>query len=42
MPPDFSASEITLPLPADDGGWEAPDAETCAQALGLRGRDWQT
>ena len=41
MPSDFSASEITLPLPADDAAWEAPDAETCAQALGLRGREWQ-
>lgn len=35
--PTFSASEIALPMPCDDAAWEAPDAESCAQALGLRG-----
>jgi len=37
VPPQISPSEIKLPLPCDDAAWEAPDAETCAQALGLRG-----
>jgi hypothetical protein len=37
VPPQFSSAEIKLPLPCDDAAWEAPDAETCAQALGLRG-----
>ena len=37
MEPTFSASDLTLPMPCDDAAWEAPDAETCAQALGLRG-----
>lgn len=36
--PHFSAAEIKLPLPCDDAAWEANDAETCAQALGLRGQ----
>ncbi len=35
--PQFSAAEIKLPLPCDDAAWDAPDAEICAQALGLRG-----
>lgn len=35
--PQFSSAEIKLPLPCDDSAWEAQDAETCAQALGLRG-----
>lgn len=35
--PQFSSAEIKLPLPCDDAAWEAPDAETCAQALGFRG-----
>ncbi|KIW19838.1 hypothetical protein PV08_00413 [Exophiala spinifera] len=37
VPPQFSSAEIKLPLPCDDAAWEAQDAETCAQALGLRG-----
>jgi len=37
MAPQFSSAEIKLPLPCDDAAWEAPDAENCAQALGLRG-----
>ncbi|KIY00559.1 uncharacterized protein Z520_03222 [Fonsecaea multimorphosa CBS 102226] len=39
--PQFSSAEIKLPLPCDDAAWEAPDAETCAQALGLRGAEAQ-
>jgi hypothetical protein len=39
--PQFSSAEIKLPLPCDDAAWEAPDAESCAQALGLRGSDAQ-
>jgi hypothetical protein len=35
--PQFSSAEIKLPLPCDDAAWEAQDAESCAQALGLRG-----
>jgi len=35
--PAFSASEIKLPLPCDDAAWEATTADSCAQALGLRG-----
>ncbi|KAI1627766.1 fungal-specific transcription factor domain-containing protein [Exophiala viscosa] len=35
--PQFSSAEIKLPLPCDDAAWDAPDAESCAQALGLRG-----
>ena len=41
MPPQFSAAEITLPLPADDEAWEAPAGETCALALGLHGEHSQ-
>jgi len=37
VPPHFSCAEIKLPLPCDDAAWDARDAETCAQALGLRG-----
>ncbi|OCT51066.1 C2H2 transcription factor [Cladophialophora carrionii] len=40
--PQFSSAEIKLPLPCDDAAWEAPDAESCAQALGLRGFEVQT
>lgn len=40
--PTFSASEITIPMPCDDAVWEAPDAEACAQALGLRGSELQS
>lgn len=39
--PQFSSAEIKLPLPCDDAAWEAPDAESCAQALGLRGPEAQ-
>lgn len=39
--PQFSSAEIKLPLPCDDAAWEAPDAETCALALGLRGPEAQ-
>lgn len=39
--PQFSSAEIKLPLPCDDAAWEAQDAETCAQALGLRGPEAQ-
>ena len=39
--PQFSSAEIKLPLPCDDAAWEASDAETCAQALGLRGPEAQ-
>ncbi|KIX02380.1 uncharacterized protein Z518_08321 [Rhinocladiella mackenziei CBS 650.93] len=42
VPPQFSSAEIKLPLPCDDAAWEAPDAETCAQALGLRGQAAQS
>jgi hypothetical protein len=37
MTPQFSSAEVKIPLPCDDAAWEAQDAETCAQALGLRG-----
>ncbi|KAK5237739.1 hypothetical protein LTR99_000360 [Exophiala xenobiotica] len=40
--PQFSSAEIKLPLPCDDAAWEAQDAETCAQALGLRGHAAQS
>jgi len=39
--PQFSSAEIKLPLPCDDAAWEASDAESCAQALGLRGPEAQ-
>lgn len=39
--PQFSSAEIKLPLPCDDAAWDATDAESCAQALGLRGSDAQ-
>ncbi|KAL2429880.1 hypothetical protein ABEF95_012676 [Exophiala dermatitidis] len=42
MAPQFHSAEIKLPLPCDDAAWEAPDAETCAQALGLRGPSAQS
>ncbi|EXJ58110.1 hypothetical protein A1O7_05534 [Cladophialophora yegresii CBS 114405] len=41
LAPQFSSAEIKLPLPCDDAAWEAPDAESCAQALGLRGFEVQ-
>jgi hypothetical protein len=37
MAPQFTYAEVKLPLPCDDAAWNAPDAESCAQALGLRG-----
>jgi hypothetical protein len=40
--PHFSSSEIKLPLPCDDAAWDAPDAESCARALGLRGPEAQS
>lgn len=40
--PVFQASEIRLPLPCDDAAWEAPDGESCAKALGLRGQSLQS
>jgi len=40
--PQFSSAEIKLPLPCDDAAWDAPDAEACAQALGLRGAESQS
>jgi len=39
--PQFDASEIRLPLPADDAAWEAKTAADCATALGLNGRTAQ-
>lgn len=36
-PPQIQLHEIRLPLPADDAAWEAPDANECANALGLNG-----
>ncbi|RMZ86822.1 hypothetical protein DV736_g5953, partial [Chaetothyriales sp. CBS 134916] len=41
MEPAFDLSEIKLPMPADDAAWDAPDAEACAQALGLHGTEVQ-
>lgn len=38
-PPQVQLQEIRLPLPADDAAWEAPDANECANALGLNGED---
>jgi hypothetical protein len=35
--PQFNASEIRLPLPADDAAWDANTASACAAALGLHG-----
>ncbi|MCJ1437834.1 hypothetical protein MMC27_007221 [Xylographa pallens] len=39
--PHFNPTEIRLPLPADDAAWEAPNAQACADALGLHGADAQ-
>ncbi|KAF2877489.1 hypothetical protein BDV95DRAFT_644746 [Massariosphaeria phaeospora] len=36
--PKFDASEINLPLPADDAAWDAKTEQDCANALGLRGK----
>lgn len=36
-PPQIQLHEIRLPLPADDAAWEAPDANECANTLGLNG-----
>lgn len=33
----FDPAEMRLPLPCDDAAWDAQNAESCAQALGLRG-----
>lgn len=38
-PPLFSPFEVQVPLPCDDAAWDAPDATTCAEALGLHGPD---
>ena len=35
--PHFNPMEIKLPLPADDAAWEATNAQSCADALGLHG-----
>ncbi|KAJ9131580.1 C2H2 transcription factor [Pleurostoma richardsiae] len=36
-PPQFDPFEVQIPLPCDEAAWDAPDAEACAEALGLRG-----
>jgi len=36
--PEFDALELQLPLPSDDAAWDAPNAVTCAEALGLYGQ----
>lgn len=41
MAPSCRATDITLPMPADDAAWDAPDGESCAQALGIRGAELQ-
>ena len=38
----FDISDVRLPLPADDAAFEAPDANACAQALGLLGAEAQS
>lgn len=40
--PNYSPSEIKLPLPCDDAAWEASNSEMCAQALGLCGPSLQS
>lgn len=39
--PQFNPQDIKLPLPCDDAAWEAKNAQQCANALGLNGRDIQ-
>jgi hypothetical protein len=41
MAPSFQAPDIILPLPADDAAWDAPNSESCAEALDLRGTELQ-
>lgn len=41
MEPTFDIAALRLPLPADDAAFEAPNAEDCAQALGLYGPEVQ-
>lgn len=39
--PQFDPLEIRLMLPADDAAWDAPNAQECANALGLAGAQAQ-
>ncbi|KAI1180743.1 hypothetical protein F4777DRAFT_597521 [Nemania sp. FL0916] len=39
LDPQFDASEICIPLPADDAAWEARSGDDCAGALNLFGSD---
>lgn len=39
--PQLWPEEMRLPLPCDDAAWDAPDSESCACALGLRGSQSQ-
>jgi len=36
-PPRVNLHDIRLTLPSDDAAWDAPDAQECANALGLNG-----
>lgn len=37
LPPNFDYKELHIPLPCDDAAFDAADASSCAEALGLRG-----
>jgi Fungal specific transcription factor domain len=39
--PNFNPSEIKLPLPCDDAGWDSTTSEQCASALGIHGPERQ-
>jgi Fungal specific transcription factor domain len=39
--PYFKPSEIKLPLPCDDSGWDSTSPEQCASALGMHGPERQ-
>jgi Fungal specific transcription factor domain len=39
--PNIKPSEIKLPLPCDDAGWDSTSSEQCASALGMNGPEHQ-